>query len=89
MRNFKGRVAVITGAGSGIGAAIAERLAREGYRVAIIAETEALLDLPENAHWKKPAPDDPRLTRCEKKHYEERIGRLTDRAYWDARARGI
>ena len=68
---------------------LAAWLQREGYRVAIIAETEALLDLPENAHWTKPAPDDPRLTRCEKKHYEERIGRLTDRAYWDARARGI
>ncbi|GAB5349519.1 hypothetical protein TMRO357_01702 [Alteriqipengyuania sp. 357] len=64
-------------------------LVEKGYRVAIIAEDEALLDLPENAHWTKPAPDDPRLTRCEKKHYEERIGRLTDRAYWDARARGI
>ncbi len=68
---------------------LADWLRREGFRVAIIAETEALLDLPENAHWKKPTPDDPRLTRCEKKHYEERIGRLTDRAYWDARARGI
>ncbi|MEL7686339.1 glycoside hydrolase [Citromicrobium bathyomarinum] len=68
---------------------LATWLQREGYRVAIIAEDEALLDLPENAHWTKPAPDDPRLTRCEKKHYEERIGRLTDRAYWDARARGI
>lgn len=68
---------------------LAAWLQREGYRVAIIAEDEALLDLPENAHWTKPAPDDPRLTRCEKKHYEERIGRLTDRAYWDARARGI
>ena len=68
---------------------LAAWLKREGYRVAIIAETEALLDLPENAHWTRPAPDDPRLTRCEKKHYEERIGQLTDRAYWDARARGI
>lgn len=68
---------------------LADWLRQQGYRVAIIGETEALLDLPENAHWKKPAPDDPRLTRCEKKHYEERIGRLTDRAYWDARARGI
>ena len=68
---------------------LAAWLQREGYRVAIIAEEEALLDLPENAHWTKPAPDDPRLTRCEKKHYEERIGRLSDRAYWDARARGI
>ena len=68
---------------------LAQWLDHNGYRVAIIAETEALLDLPENAHWTKPAPDDPRLTRCEKKHYDERIGRLTDRAYWDARARGI
>ena len=68
---------------------LAKWLHDNGYRVAIIAETEALLDLPENAHWTKPAPDDPRLTRCEKKHYDERIGRLTDRAYWDARARGI
>ena len=68
---------------------LAAWLQREGYRVAIIAESEALLDLPENAHWTKPAPDDPRLTRCEKKHYEERIGRLSHRAYWDARARGI
>ena len=58
---------------------LADWLRREGYRVAIIAETEALLDLPENAHWTKPAPDDPRLTRCEKKHYDERIGSLTDR----------
>ncbi|MBB3035121.1 glycoside hydrolase [Alteriqipengyuania lutimaris] len=68
---------------------LAAWLQQNGYRVAIIAETEALLDLPENAHWTKPAPDDPRLTRCEKKHYQERIGALTDRAYWDARARGI
>ena len=68
---------------------LSDWLRRKGYRVAIIAETEALLDLPENAHWTKPAPDDPRLTRCEKKHYEARIGSLTDRAYWDARARGI
>ncbi|WP_225425485.1 glycoside hydrolase [Pelagerythrobacter rhizovicinus] len=64
-------------------------LARTGYRVAILAEEEAITDLPENAHWTKPAPDDPRLTRCERKHYEERIGSLTDREYWNARARGI
>jgi len=64
-------------------------LAREGYRVAILAESEGVLDLPEQAHWTKPAEDDPRLTRCERKHYAERIGRLTDRQYWDARARGM
>lgn len=66
---------------------LAQWLVANGYRIAIIAEDEALLDLPENAHWTKPAPDDVRLTRCEKKHYDERIGRLSDREYWNARAR--
>lgn len=64
-------------------------LAREGYRVAILAEEEAITDLPENAHWTRPARDDPRLTRCERIHYDTRIGALTDREYWNARARGI
>ena len=64
-------------------------LARQGYRVAILAQSEGVLDLPEQAHWTRPAADDPRLTRCERKHYAERIGRLTDRQYWDARARGM
>lgn len=64
-------------------------LVREGYRVAIMAQSESTLDLPEQSSWKKPAKDDPRLTRCERKHYQERIGRLTDRQYWDWRARGM
>ena len=66
-----------------------DELVRQGYRVAVMGEDEALLDLPENRDWTKPAEDDPRLTRCERKHYSERIGALSDRAYWDARARGI
>lgn len=66
-----------------------DALIAQRYRVAVIAEDEALLDLPEHRGWRKPAPDDPRLTRCEKLHYEQRIGRLSDRAYWDARARAI
>ena len=64
-------------------------LAANDYRVAIIAEDEALLDLPDKAHWTKPARDDPRLTRCEIKHYDGRIGAKSDRQYWDERARGI
>lgn len=64
-------------------------LVREGYRVVVMAESESTLDLPEQAGWKKPARDDIRLTRCERKHYDERIGRLTDRQYWDWRARGM
>ncbi|MBL4895579.1 MAG: glycoside hydrolase, partial [Erythrobacter sp.] len=59
------------------------------YRIALISRDEALLDLPENADWTKPARDDPRLTRCELKHYDERIGSKTDREYWNERARGI
>ena len=66
-----------------------DHLAREGYRISIIAEEEALLDLPDFAEWKRPQRDDPRLTRCERKLYDERIGALSDRAYWNARARGI
>ena len=68
---------------------LARWLAANGYRIAVIAQSEALLDLPEFRHWQKPAKDDPRLTRCEIKHYDERIGAKTDRQYWDARARGI
>ena len=59
------------------------------FRVAVMAEDESTLDLPEQRDWKKPTRDDNRLTRCERKHYDERIGRLTDRDYWNARARGM
>ena len=68
---------------------LGEVLVREGYRLAIMAETEAITDLPENAHWKRPERGDPRLTRCERKHYDVRIGQKTDRQYWNERTRGI
>ncbi|KQM66309.1 glycoside hydrolase [Sphingomonas sp. Leaf16] len=64
-------------------------LVAEGQRVAIMGREEGTLDLPEQSDWKKPAIDDPRLTRCERKHYEERIGQRSDRDYWNARARGM
>lgn len=64
-------------------------LVANGYRVAVMAPDETTTDLPEQSGWTKPAPDDPRLTRCERKHYDQRIGRLTNRQYWDARARGM
>jgi hypothetical protein len=68
---------------------LARDLVASGYRVAIMAEGETTTDLPEQRDWKKPTRDDPRLTFCERKHYDERIGALSDRGYWDARARGM
>ena len=68
---------------------LAQWLLDNDFRVALIAQEEALLDLPDKAHWTKPARDDPRLTRCELKHYDVRIGAKTDRDYWNERARGI
>ncbi len=65
------------------------QLVAEGTRVAVMAEDEGTLDLPEQRHWKKPARNDPRLSPCERKHYDTRIGSLSDRAYWNARARGM
>lgn len=67
---------------------IRDELIRQGLRVAVIAAEESTTDLPENRGWKKPALDDPRLTACERDEYQARIGRLTDRQYWDQRTRG-
>ncbi|WP_425230717.1 glycoside hydrolase [Sphingomonas sp.] len=64
-------------------------LVQQRYRVAVMAADETTTDLPEQRGWTRPAATDPRLTRCERLHYAERIGRLTDRQYWDARARGM
>lgn len=60
-----------------------------GQRVAVMAADEGTVDIPEQRGWKKPPRDDPRLTFCEAKHYDERIGRLSDRDYWNGRARGM
>jgi hypothetical protein len=68
---------------------LARALVARRQRIVVMAESEGTLDLPEQRDWKKPAADDPRLTRCEQKHYQEWIGRLTDRDYWNARARGM
>jgi NAD(P)-dependent dehydrogenase (short-subunit alcohol dehydrogenase family) len=44
MRDFRGRVAVVTGAASGLGRAFAERFAREGMRVVLADVEQAALE---------------------------------------------
>jgi NAD(P)-dependent dehydrogenase (short-subunit alcohol dehydrogenase family) len=49
MQNFAGRVAVITGAGSGIGAAMARRFAREGMKI-VVSDIDAAAAETTRAH---------------------------------------
>src|SRR5512140_3467023 len=44
LRTLRGRSVLITGASSGIGRAIAERAAKEGARIALVARRKAQLD---------------------------------------------
>src|SRR5262245_57268954 len=60
-------------------------------RVIILARTEMQTDPPEYRDWKKPAPDDRRLTPRERESYDKPggIGSMTDKEYWNRRARGM
>ena len=60
-------------------------------RLSIIGKSEMQTDLPECRDWKKPAPDDRRLTPAERASYNQPggIASMTDRGYWDQRARGM
>jgi NAD(P)-dependent dehydrogenase (short-subunit alcohol dehydrogenase family) len=41
---FEGKVAIVTGASSGIGLAAAQQLAREGAKVVMVARTQSTLE---------------------------------------------
>ena len=58
-------------------------------RVIVMAQSESTTDLPEQRNWKKPARDDPRLTPGERNNYDTGIAKMTDKEYWDKRARGM
>ncbi len=58
-------------------------------RVVVMAQSESTTDLPEQRDWKKPGPNDRRLTQRERDNYEQGIGKMTDKEYWDRRARGM
>jgi hypothetical protein len=66
---------------------IRDELVRRKVRVGVMAAEESTTDIPEQRHWKKPEPDDRRLTICEKKTFD-RIAAMSDREYWNMRARG-
>ncbi len=66
-----------------------EELVRKKMHVGVMAQSESTTDIPEHSHWKRPSRDDPRLTPGEKKNYDNGIAKMTDKEYWDRRARGM
>ncbi len=48
-RRFSGRIAVVTGASRGLGAAVAQRLGAEGARVVLVARTQGALEKVDDA----------------------------------------
>ncbi len=78
MREFKGRTAVITGAASGIGLALALRAAREGMRL-VLADIDAA-KLAEAAQT-LPVAADALCTRCTDVSHEEDVAALADEAF--------
>jgi hypothetical protein len=68
---------------------IRDQLIRNGARIGIMAIDETTTDIPEQSDWKKPAIDDPRLSKCDVRDYAKTIGLQSDRDYWAKRARGM
>ena len=66
-----------------------EEMVRKKMRVGVMAQSESTTDVPEHRNWKKPRRDDPRLTPNERNNYDNGIAKMTDKEYWDRRARGM
>lgn len=66
-----------------------EELIRRRWRIGVMGQTELTTDIPEHRNLRKPSPDSRTLTPGQKSNYAETIGRMTDKEYWDRRARGL
>lgn len=66
-----------------------QEMIKKKMRVGVMAQSESTTDIPEHRNWKKPARDDPRLTPGERNNYDNGIAKMTDKEYWDRRARGM
>ncbi len=64
-------------------------MVKKKMRVGVMAMSESTTDVPEQKNWKKPRRDDPRLTPGERNNYDNGIAKMTDKEYWDKRARGM
>jgi hypothetical protein len=62
---------------------------KKNMRVGVMAQSESTTDIPEHRNNKKPSRDDPRLTPGERANYDNGIGKMSDKEYWDKRARGL
>ena len=66
-----------------------QEMVGKNMRVGVMAQSESTTDIPEQSHWRKPRRDDPRLTPGERNNYDNGIAKMTDKEYWDRRARGM
>jgi hypothetical protein len=66
-------------------------LIKRGARVGIMANSDSVMDFPEQRDWKKPGRVDRRLTDYERASYDQPggIASMTAREYWNRRARGM
>ncbi|MDQ2922358.1 MAG: glycoside hydrolase [Acidobacteriota bacterium] len=66
-----------------------DEMLKKRMRVGVMAQSESTTDIPEQKNWKKPSRNDPRLTPGERNNYDNGIAKMTDKDYWDRRARGM